>query len=235
MTRFKQRIKYYISGLLLGFVFVYFAFGNRACAWLPGNRVKNMIAEKDILAGDSIQFILDCKKIDQDDIYTLLNDNGNVDFSKSKTKEYPKIYWFDGYKENKELAIEFALYDSIAEVVAIHFEGENCQTTLKNKNKSVIPLPNDEVIQIIDSKEFRIKPKAKCQLECLDIPENKIFEFHRTAQYVPELSEPRILPDPYYAMKGNVDGKEITVIYVSGDSRTRVSEIISTSDCNCPN
>ena len=54
MDKFKNRIKYFLVGLSIGVILVYFMFGNRGCSWLPENRVKNMIGEKEIVVGDSV-------------------------------------------------------------------------------------------------------------------------------------------------------------------------------------
>lgn len=235
MQKFKDRLKYYIIGILIGLILTYIFFGNRGCAWLPENRVKNMIAEKEILVGDSVKFLMECSGVDHNDIYRLLEDEGDVNFSKSKTREYPKIYWFNGKKEGEDLIIEYALYDTIAEVVNVKYnESRQCATSISNRNKTTVPLPDAEVIEIIDSKKLRILDEAKCQMECYGISEKEIEDFHRSAQFVVEKSNPRKTPNPEYVMKGEIGNKTYEIFYIIGDNRTRIADIQGESPCKCP-
>ena len=110
MDKLKNRIKYYLVGLLMGVIVVYFIFGNRGCAWLPGNRVKNMVGEKEIIAGDSIVAMMNKMDIDNDDVYDLLKTNGNVEFSLSITDSTPKVYHIKNDVQETSYWVNFAAY-----------------------------------------------------------------------------------------------------------------------------
>ena len=234
MKKFKNRLKYYLLGFGIGLVFMFFIFGNRACAWLPENRVKNMLAEKEIYVGDSVRYLMDCQGVDNNDVYRLLNDDGDVDFTRSKTGGYPKKYLFQGYKNDKDITITYALFDTISEVIAFEFGSNSCTTLESNSNKSVISLPDNEVLTIIESKEMRILESVNCQIKCLGITEVQLLAFHRNATTDTEKSKPRLQPNPYYWMNGKIANKSYAVKYIIGDNRTRISEVISQSqECNC--
>ena len=189
MDKFKNRLKYYLLGLSLGVLVVYVTFGNRSCSWLPENRVKNMIGEKEIIVGDSIISVMNCLNITNDDIYSLLKTGGEVEFSKSITDAYPKVYYIEEEKDNVLYWAKFALYDNYelsdqdkyAEVIELFMTGaDNCETNTSNKLKSTLPLPHDDVIAILESHEFRILDKAVCQMAFYSISEEELFSFHKT-------------------------------------------------------
>ena len=91
MKTFKERIKFFVIGLGMGVIAVAFLFGKRSCAWLPGNQVKNSIAMSEIIYGDSIKEVMKCASVTNSHIYSLLDSDGDVDFSESETHQYPKI------------------------------------------------------------------------------------------------------------------------------------------------
>lgn len=237
VDRFKNRLKYYLFGFLIGLVIMFMIFGNRGCSWLPGNRVKNMIAEKEILIGDSLNEVMICAGVTNTDIYALLNDAGDVNFSKSTTDQYPKIYLIEGKKADKPLSITYALYDnyddSLVEVINFNYDGPaNCTSPLSNKNKSIVPIPDADVRAIIESHELRILNLAKCQMDCLKLTEEEVLTFHKTAAFDVSRSRPRLNPNPEYVMKGTIRGTEFFITYIIGQNRSRIS-LISPANCDC--
>jgi hypothetical protein len=233
MHKFKNRIKVYLIGFGLGLVLMFFMFGNRACSWLPENRVKNMIAEKDIYIGDSMADAMECLNVNNDDIYRLLNDEGDIDFTRSKTEGNPKIYLFQGYKLDKDITITYALGDSTAEVVDFEYEGTPCSSTKSNDNKTIVPVPEFTIISLLEQQEFRVLPLAECQMKCYGISKELIMGFHRASTNVAELSQPQLVPNPIYWMQGKILGAEYKVKYVVGENRSRVAEILGPNECNC--
>jgi hypothetical protein len=233
MQRFRNRLMFYGIGFIIGLILMFFMFGTRGCAWFPENRVKNMIAEKEILIGDSLLEIMNCAQVTNVDIYSLLNENGDVDFSLSKTHEYPKKYWFSGEKDGKELSIIYALGDSLVEVLDFNFETKvNCSSTLSNVHKTTVPLPDDEVRAILESNKMRIMSKAECQMKCMKFAEGDVLNFHKTAKIEIGLSRPREPLNPIYVLRGTISGTEVLITYVIGENRTRIADI-SPNSCNC--
>lgn len=235
MSKFKKRLRYYLIGFGLGSVMIFFVFGNRACSWLPENRVKNMIAEKKIIVGDSVWALMNCQGVDADDIYRFLNADGDVDFGDSQPREYPKIYLFRGEKNNEELEISFALYDEYSEVVSFEFNQKNCATDLSNENKIIVPIPNSEVRKIIESMDMRILEEAECQMKCFKLKEEQIRVFHKTADVYMLETDPHAEENGYYTMKGKIGNKTYRIKYIRGENRIRVGNIIGDKSCDCPN
>lgn len=228
-----NRFAYYLSGVGIGLIGVYIVFGNRGCSWLPENRVKNSIAEREIRAGDSIRRLMECKEIDRKDVYRFLKEDGTVRFSKSKPKGEPKEYRIEGEKDGRALAMRYALYDSVAEIIAVEDDRHNCTTSMGNFHKTVIELPDDEVIAIIESHELRILAKAMCAMSCYDLAESEVRRFHASARVDLQRSNSRSQPHPIYWMKGEIDGLHYAFEYVIGNSRTRISTIVGEEACAC--
>lgn len=233
MDRFKTRLKYYIVGFLIGLVIMFMIFGNRGCSWLPGNRVKNMIAEKEILIGDSLHEVMTCAGVTNADIYALLNDAGDVNLSESVTDQYPKKYLIEGEKGEHAFSVTYALYDSISEVINFSYEAQkNCTSLLSNKLKHPVPIPDEDVRIIIESHELRILNLAECQMGCLGLTEKEIMEFHKTGNFDVTRSRPRLNPNPEYVMKGKIRGTEYYITYIIGENRSRIADI-SPNACEC--
>lgn len=242
MDKFKTRIRYYLIGLSIGLIFVYFMFGNRGCSWLPGNRVKNMIGEKEIIIGDSVLAVMNCLNLSNDDVYEVLKSDGNVEFSESITDERPKIYHIEGEKEGKIYIVKFALYERIpmvdeghAEVIYIDYEKRSgqCATDISNKDKSVLPLPHDDVIAILESNEFRILERAECEMDFYGLDEASVLAFHKEAKIDIKNSQPRLSPNPIYILSGEISGNQYSIEYIVGELRTRISKITGLNSADC--
>jgi hypothetical protein len=233
MKTFKERIKYYIIGLGMGVIAVAFLFGERSCAWLPGNQVKNTIAVNEIIYGDSIKELMTCSFISNDQIYGLLNNDGSVDFSESKTQDSPKIYVFDGLKD---LKVSFALYENYSEVIDLHTE---CKSLLSNKNKETLPLPQKIVTSIIENNEFKYYPITECEMISYGLSENDVESFHKTA--VINMDKSIVWPkgkgenveNKKYYLDGYINNIAYSIMYEIGENRTRIKHIIGDSPCEC--
>lgn len=238
MDKLKNRIRYFAIGLIFGTILVYFMFGNRGCAWLPENRVKNMIGEKEIIVGDSILDMMACWGITNDDIYALLKDGGEVEFSKSITDEVPKIYYIESEKDEKLYWAKFALYEEreLAEIVAVFYDnGAPCTSTFSNEYTSTLPLPHKDVIAILESNEFRILDDAVCEMNFYKIAEKDLLAFHKTATIDIKKSNPRKTPNPEYVMYGSLNGENYSVKYIIGENRTRIERIMGENPTDCLN
>lgn len=212
---------------------MFMIFGNRGCSWLPGNRVKNMIAEKEILIGDSLYEVMLCADVTNADIYALLNDAGDVNLSESVTDQYPKKYLIEGEKGDHAFSVTYALYDSISEVINFKYDiQKNCTSVLSNKTKRVVPIPDEDVRVIIESHELRILNLAECQMACLGLTEAEVLAFHKTASFDVTNSRPRLNPNPEYVMKGVIRGTEYFITYIIGENRSRIADI-SPNTCDC--
>jgi adenine specific DNA methylase Mod len=121
----------------------------------------------------------------------------------------------------------------ISEVVGVGREDEQCSSKLSNRIKSTMPLPRQDVIRILESKEFRILDKAKCQLKYYGIPEEAILKFHLDGKIEIAKSQPRKQPNPFYVISGKIADKPYEVTYIVGDNRTRIQDIEGTSPADC--
>ncbi len=231
---FKSRLKYYIVGVGIGTACAFLFFGNRGCSWLPGNRVRNMIAEQDILVGDSMASVMSCRGITNKEVYDLLDDGGDVDFTLSETHVYPKEYHINGAKGDQEIWIRYALFDTVSEVIGCS-GAASCTGTSSNEVKKIISLPLEEVLLIIQSHRFRIMDPVRCQMKYYNLSENEVLHFHESIKLYVLESRPHLDTDPYHILRGFIGSEEFDVKYVIGENRTRISNISSRyRPCNCP-
>ena len=241
MQSFKDRLKYYLIGFTFGVIAVVFFFGQRGCSWLPGNRIKNTIAENEIIYGDSIKDLLKCAKITSDEIYNLLNSSGDIDFSESKTHELPKKYVFYG---DNDLRVVFAIHENQNEEFSEIIEVKTtCKTLVSNQHKQIVPLPEHIVTSIIESHDFTYYDEAKCEMTCYNLTKKDIESFHKTAKINMDKSRPWVsnevknnnpeMADKLYYLEGKMKDKNFGVLYEIGENRTRIKRVIGNSKCDC--
>ena len=114
----KRRFALYGFGFAMGIGLVFFFLGgkNTSCNWLPNARMLNIIRGKQIIYSAEVKNTLTTTKVDSLDINAILL-NGNIDFSKSQTKNKPcRKYLINGSDNQKNLTITVKICDSIATI-----------------------------------------------------------------------------------------------------------------------
>ena len=226
MDKFKNRIKYYLVGFIIGIIAVASFFGQRGCTWLPGNRVKSVIAENSIVVGDSILEVLLCLADDSQPIFDLLNTNGDVDFGNSETHLEEKIYKIDG---PDDLSVYFKLFESdnyasYSEIIEIQSPKINCSVTVSNAIKRPLTLPRKLIFQIIESHSFTYYPIIDCQLACYGIEADSLTTLHRNALSIETPNNPNLI-NRVYNIETTHQGVKYLVQYEIGENRTRIKNI----------
>jgi len=121
MHDMKRRFTLYGFGFVIGIMLVFFFLGgkNASCNWLPNDRMLKIIRSKQISYSKDVQNLIISKEIDSMDINLVL-DNGNIDFSKSQTKNMPcREYLINGVNKQQNLALTVSICDSIAVIEKI--------------------------------------------------------------------------------------------------------------------
>lgn len=239
MDKFRNRIKYYLVGLLMGVIAVAFFFGQRGCTWLPGNRVKSVIAENTIVIGDSVLGLLHCLADDSQPIFDLLNTNGDVDFGGSKTHIEDKIYKIDG---PNDLQVFFKIFendnfDSYSEIIDIKSPEIKCSISLTNTNKQPLLLPRTLIMKIIESHSFTYYPIIECQLACYGIPSDSLPNLHQKAIDIQTPDIPNLI-NKVYNITTSYNNNKYLIQYEIGENRTRIKNVESLTteakaNCNC--
>jgi len=115
----RYRMAFYLFGLMVGIIFVYFFMTKKAEAsgvtfcYLPNCRVLKDIRSKPLSISDEVTKKFDEKWVSLDDIKMSL-EHGDVDFSKSnKPFENGKLYVIEGKTiANQDIIIEMVNYDN---------------------------------------------------------------------------------------------------------------------------
>jgi hypothetical protein len=112
---FLNRLKFYLLGFILGLFLVYGIFKERNWDWLPENKVKKFLLENPLK-------IFYNKKQDllSDQLSKKIFDiiiNGDVNFSKSETKQELKIYLIE-YKQNTAI-FNISFKDTLCRIISL--------------------------------------------------------------------------------------------------------------------
>jgi len=231
MKTFKERIKFYLIGFGIGIIGVAFIFGQRSCDWLPGNQIKNKIAVKKIVYSDSIKDIMTCANITNDDIYNLLDSDGDVDFSESNPHVENKEYVFYG---NDDIKVRFAIHKTFTEIIAVK---SDCKSIKSNNTKQTLAIPQRIITSIIESNEFMYYDQAEFQISCYGLNDADVRAFHKTA--LNNMDKSKAWPEgkgenkknKYYYLEGNINGETYAIVYEIGENRTRIKDILGEGDC----
>jgi len=118
MHDMKRRFALYGFGFAIGIVLVFFFLGgkNASCNWMPNDRMLKIIRSKQINYSDNVINQISNAAIDSLDINLIL-ENGDIDFSKSQTKNNPcRKYLINGNKEQKDISLTVKICDSLATI-----------------------------------------------------------------------------------------------------------------------
>ena len=112
---FLNRLKFYLLGFILGLFLVYGIFKDRNWDWLPENKVRKFLLENPLK-------IFYNKKQDllSDQLSKKIFDiivNGDVNFSKSETKQELKIYLIE-YKQNTAI-FNISFKDTLCRILSL--------------------------------------------------------------------------------------------------------------------
>ncbi len=121
MHDLRKRFALYGFGFAMGIGLVFFFLGgkNASCNWFPNDRMLKIIRSKQINYSPEVQSKIITAEIDSMKINLIL-DNGDIDFSKSQTKNDPcRKYLIYGVKELKNISISVEICDSIATIEKI--------------------------------------------------------------------------------------------------------------------
>ena len=112
---FLNRLKFYLLGFILGLFLVYGIFKERNWDWLPENKVKKFLLENPLKI-----FYNKKQDLSSDQLSKKIFDiivNGDVNFSKSETKQELKIYLIE-YKQNTAI-FNISFKDTLCRILSL--------------------------------------------------------------------------------------------------------------------
>jgi len=118
-----RRFTLFGFGFILGIILLLFFLNgkNASCNFFPNERMLEILRNKHrVYSGDVLQ-IMATKNIDSSEIIDLLY-KGDIDFSKSKTRQEPcRYYWIDGFIQEKETSIYVQNCDTLVTIQNLSF------------------------------------------------------------------------------------------------------------------
>lgn len=123
------RLKYYLIGVILGVIAVYFMFGNRdfQCSYFPNDRVLNDLRSKELVFSETAECTKTCLKLDSNDVHQILV-AGAVSFNESEPRKEPcgEYELVTKLPDDREIRARFLNCDSTATVLWFKKEGTDC-------------------------------------------------------------------------------------------------------------
>lgn len=113
--KFWQRLLRYLIGFGLGCLLVFWMFPNHDwLGWLPNRQIRQVIKSSKISLSNSALCAMKEQSISETDWIKLLEE-GNINYEKSVTANYPKIYFF----EDDLLEMKCQTIDSTSKIIWI--------------------------------------------------------------------------------------------------------------------
>ncbi len=147
MTTFWKRLRYYGIGFGIGCIFVFFFFQNRACSWLPDNRIKNSILDRTIVIQEDESSLLKKQGIQDSEIIEILN-TGKINFKMSDKSSGSKTYLL--YKDDLKLFFTLPEESYVSEVRIANVPVNEIKNSTTGSGR-FIHFPNEENLVFVDS------------------------------------------------------------------------------------
>lgn len=132
---FLRRLFYYLIGVGIGLLFVFFVFGNRGCSWLPQNKVKETINHK-ILISTS-------KKVSSKNFKQTF-EVSEVNFEKSNKNSDFKTYLFETPQTDGKSSSFYVSFSSDSYCAIVHDDQNQPQLLKTDTFLKIINLPEDK-------------------------------------------------------------------------------------------
>lgn len=128
----KKRFRLFLVGFIIGIFAVILIYGeksNTMFKWTPEGRVLKRLRLTEKVISDSLQCILECNHFDQN-YWDYLYEDGNVNFSRARTKPYPYYTVLIENDTIKTMKLTFLAQDSLS--ILVDFSGPNASCNCPN-------------------------------------------------------------------------------------------------------
>jgi hypothetical protein len=132
---FLRRLFYYLIGVGIGLIFVFFVFGNRGCSWLPQNKVKETINHKILISAS--------KNIPNNSLRKILEES-EVNFDKSNKKSSFKTYYFESTSTSGSATPFYVSFYSDSYLAVIHDDLNQLQALKSDTFLKIVNLPEEK-------------------------------------------------------------------------------------------
>jgi hypothetical protein len=226
-----RRLRIYAVGVGLGCLISWGFFKGRGCTdWTPSHRVTELLTQNVLIANDTVLAKMKTNKIEIGDIVQLIQ-NGEVNFSKSKTDESPQIYVLEGtnvidepysasFSVNKDEG-KF-LHDTISYLIgvtgrdAISSTSENKVIHLSDKMKSKIVNMDSKLAFMNDTPQ---------QVKALNLSTDSIQRYIGNGTLNVGLSDPDLLPNALFVFSCLIQKEELRVSFTKNGDVIEVQDI----------
>jgi hypothetical protein len=222
---FARRFRYYLIGVGIGFILVFFIFRGKGFSWLPGNRVLIALQESNLFTTPYQDCLMNCYSISKLEVFGLL-ENGNVNFKKSNTREELKEYLL----ENDRFSISFIrLNDTVAQLNQVQGSIRkdcDCSESL-NAGLAQFTQPDERIFARLNRLQFEYTKRASCQLECMNIPAVEADVLFDKGKVEHKLSLPRRNPNALFCVLLDSPSGKVAFMVEEGKEKSRVLQVLN--------
>ena len=218
---FLNRLKFYLVGFILGLFLVYSLFNDREWDWLPENKIKKFLLTNPIKINIEKSEILNINENFSKNVFDVII-NGNIIFTKSKTKTNTKNYFLEN--SNDTISIDISFDDSTCRITSI-----NNQNFSRNKSTSQVDtniyMDNFNFYKVLEkfekkySKEF-IRDLENYQLNEIDIEKNL-----NTININWVKSNGFVIANPFYRGRINIQELDYEIYMEKGNKKIRFKRL----------
>ena len=218
---FLNRLKFYLVGFILGLFLVYSLFNDREWDWLPENKIKKFLLINPIKINIEKSEVLNINESFSKKVFDIVL-NGNVLFSKSKTKTDTKNYFLES--KNDTISIDISFNDSTCRITSFNNQTFSRTQSINHIDTNVY-MDNFNFYEIVKklkkkySKEF-ITDLENFQLNELDIEKNlkKInINWIRSNGFR--------IANPFYIGRISIEGLDYEISMEKGNKKIRFKSL----------
>ncbi|MFN3917203.1 MAG: hypothetical protein ACK4K0_05630 [Flavobacteriales bacterium] len=222
---FARRFRYYLIGVGIGFILVFFIFRGKGFSWLPGNRVLISLQESILYTTPYQDCLMNCYSITKQEVFDLL-ENGNVNFKKSNTREEFKEYLL----ENDRFSISFIrLNDTVARLNQVQGSIRKDCDCPESISQTMLQFtqPDERIFVRLNRLEFEYTKRASCQLSCMGISSIEAKVLFDKGKVEHKLSLPRRNPNALFCILFELPSERVAFMVEEGKEKSRVLQVFN--------
>lgn len=218
---FPNRLKFYLTGFILGLFLVYSIFNEREWDWLPENKIKKFLLENPIKINIEKSEVLIINDGFSKKIFDVII-NGNILFSKSETKTDTKNYFLES--NNDTISIDVSFNDSTCRITSF-----NNYKFSRNQSINYIDtnlyMDNFNFYKVLKKLKKKYSKEFNRDLEKYRLNELDIVKNLKTINIDWIKSNGFIVINPFYKGRIKIQGGDYAIYMEKGNKKIRFKRL----------
>ena len=218
---FLNRLKFYLTGFILGLFLVYSLLNDREWDWLPENKIKKFLLANPIKIYIEKSEALYFNESFSKKVFDVVI-NGNVLFSKSETKTDTKNYILES--NNDTISIDISFIDSTCRIISF-----NKQIFIRNKSINHIDtniyMDNLNFYKVVEKLKKKYSKEFITDLENFQLNEIDIEKNLKKIKVNWKRSNGFRIANPFYIGRINIEGFDYEISMKKGNKKLRFKRL----------